>query len=133
MTFAKYQPFCRKNNVDIGVYNLNKGRILPETVKERNICLHSQKNHFCVICKLNRKTSFSKSVDEIVMYLLLISKFVTLNFCNTVNHMQLVFIIFFLLYECFNGDLNEKELPIEKHKVHVFDREKGNPVIKMID
>ena len=38
-----------------------------------------------------------------------------------------------ILYLCFNEDLNEEELGIEKSEVHVFDRENGIPVSKMID
>ena len=38
-----------------------------------------------------------------------------------------------ILYLCFNEDLNEEELGIEKSEVHVFDRENGIPVLKMID
>ena len=40
---------------------------------------------------------------------------------------------FINLYECFNGDLNKSEHAIERSKNHVFDREIGNPVLKMID
>ena len=36
------------------------------------------------------------------------------------------------LYECYNGDLTEKELEIERQNVHVFDKENGNPVKNMI-
>ena len=36
------------------------------------------------------------------------------------------------LYECFNGDLTEKELKIERENVHVFDRENNNPVLDMV-
>ena len=36
------------------------------------------------------------------------------------------------LYECFNGDLTEKELEMEREKIHAFDREKNNPVLDMI-
>ena len=36
------------------------------------------------------------------------------------------------LYWCFDGNLN-KENAIERSKVHKFDRENGNPVLKMID
>ena len=35
-------------------------------------------------------------------------------------------------YECFNGDLTEKELEIERKNVHVFDRGNGNSVLDMI-
>ena len=37
------------------------------------------------------------------------------------------------LYWCFNGSLNIEELAVEGTKVHVFDRENGRPVLKMID
>ena len=37
------------------------------------------------------------------------------------------------LYLCFNGDLNEEELAIERSKVHVFDRENGISVFKKTD
>ena len=36
-------------------------------------------------------------------------------------------------FDCFNGDLTEKELEIEKQHVHVFDRENGNPLLDMIN
>ena len=65
MTLARVQPFCRNKNLDIGVYKLNKGRIFPETVKERNTCLYLHKTHFSVIWKLSRKTSLLHSTDEI--------------------------------------------------------------------
>ena len=35
--------------------------------------------------------------------------------------------------ECFKGDINKEELATERSKVHVFDRENSNPVLKMID
>ena len=37
------------------------------------------------------------------------------------------------LYECFNGDLTDKGLEIERQHVHVFDRENGNPMLDMIN
>ena len=36
-------------------------------------------------------------------------------------------------YWCFNGSLDKEELAFERSKVHVFERENGNPVMKMID
>ena len=38
-----------------------------------------------------------------------------------------------ILYWCFNGNLDKKELAIERSKVHVFYRETGNPELEMID
>ena len=37
------------------------------------------------------------------------------------------------LYECFNGDLTEKELQIERENVRVFDCENNNPILDMIN
>ena len=37
------------------------------------------------------------------------------------------------IYWCFNGNINKEEVAIERSKVHIFDRENGNPVLKMID
>ena len=37
------------------------------------------------------------------------------------------------LYDCFNGDLTEKELLIERENVHVFDRKNDNPVLGIIN
>ena len=40
VTLARVQAICRKQNLDIGVYSLKKGRRFPETVREKDICLH---------------------------------------------------------------------------------------------
>ena len=37
------------------------------------------------------------------------------------------------LYWCSNGNLDNEELAIERFKVHVFDKENGNSVLKMND
>ena len=37
------------------------------------------------------------------------------------------------LFKCFNGGLNKEDFANERSKAHVFDRENGNPVLKMID
>ena len=37
------------------------------------------------------------------------------------------------LYKCFNGGLNTEESAVESPKFRKFDREKGNPVLKMIE
>ena len=41
LTLARVQQLCRRHGLDVGVYNLNKCRMLPETVKERGfrLCL----------------------------------------------------------------------------------------------
>ena len=68
-------------------------------------------------------------------------KLIDLNNQNIVSHMQLerivleliVLYIYNNLNECFNGDLNEKKLVVERSKIHVFAKENGNPVLKMIE
>ena len=40
MTSAKIQPFCKKYNINLGVYNINQQEILPRSVTERRICLY---------------------------------------------------------------------------------------------
>ena len=64
LTLAKVQPFCMKQGLDIGVYNLNNKRILPQTVKQENVCLYLYKNHLCVLWKLKRRTSLLDAVVE---------------------------------------------------------------------
>ena len=64
MTLAKFQPLCMKYGLDIGVCNLNSKRILPQTVKQKIICLYLYKNRFCVLWKLNRRSSLLDAVFE---------------------------------------------------------------------
>ena len=65
MTLARVQSFSKKYKLKRRVFKLNTGRIIPETVRERNICLYLHKNHFCVTWKLNRKTGLLESIKEI--------------------------------------------------------------------
>ena len=57
--------FCKRYKIDIGIYDLNSNRILPWTVKQKNICVHILRNHYCVIWKKNRKDSLLNGVQEI--------------------------------------------------------------------
>ena len=65
MTRCRIPEFCERYKIDIGIYDLNSGRILPRTVKQRNKCVYIHKNHYCVIWKKNRKGSLLNGVDEI--------------------------------------------------------------------
>ena len=65
MTRCRIPEFCKRYKIDIGIYNLNNKRILPQTVKQKNICVHIHKNHYCVIWKKNRKDSLLNGVNEI--------------------------------------------------------------------
>ena len=64
MTSAKIQPFCRKYNINIGVYNKRQRSILPKTITERGICLLIHNTHFSVIWK-NNQSSFPDAIEEV--------------------------------------------------------------------
>ena len=65
MTRCRIPEFCERYKIDIGIYDLNNGRILSRTVKQKNICVYNHKNHYCVIWKKNRKDSLLNGVNEI--------------------------------------------------------------------
>ena len=65
MARCRIPEFCKRYKIDIGIYDLNSKRILPQTVKRKNICVHIHKNHYCVIWKKNRKDSILNGIAEI--------------------------------------------------------------------
>ena len=65
MSRCRIPEFCNRYKIDIGIYDLNSKRILPWTVKQKNICVHIHRNHYCVIWKKNRKDSLLNGVNEI--------------------------------------------------------------------
>ena len=65
MPQCRIPEFCNRYKIDIGIYNLKSKRIHPQTVKQKNICVHIHKNHYCVIWKKNRKDSLLNGVEEI--------------------------------------------------------------------
>ena len=65
MSQCRIPEFCKRNKIDIGIYYLKTKRILPQTVKQKNICVCIHKNHYCVIWKKNRKDSLLNGVYEI--------------------------------------------------------------------
>ena len=65
MSRCRIPEFCKRYKIDIGIYDLNSKRILPRTVKQKNICVHIHRNHYCVIWKNNRKDSLLNCVEEI--------------------------------------------------------------------
>ena len=65
MARCRIPEFCKRYKIDIGIYDLNSKRILPWTVKQKNICVHIHRNHYCVIWKKNRKDSLLNGVQEI--------------------------------------------------------------------
>ena len=64
MTQAKIQPFCRRNNLNPGVYNVKQKTILPRSVTQRNVCLYIHDNHFCVIRKIDQST-YPDAINEL--------------------------------------------------------------------
>ena len=65
MARCRLPAFCKRYKIDIGIYDLNSKRILPWTVKQKNICVYIHRNHYCVIWKKNRKDSLLNGVQEI--------------------------------------------------------------------
>ena len=65
MSRCRIPEFCKRYKIDIGIYDLNSKRILPKTVKQKNICVHIHRNHYCVFWKKNRKDSLLNGVQEI--------------------------------------------------------------------
>ena len=164
MTSAKIQPFCKKYNINLGVYNKNQQEILPRSATERRICLYIHENHFCLIWK-TKNTTFTKAIKELednfkyeanqksdnilkqaqeykfpisnekdCLYAVFAFDLETANVdfkqycvpyaaaCYHLNRLK----------ECYNGNLSEDELKIERDNVHIFDYKK-NPVMDMID
>ena len=65
MARCRIPEFCKRCKIDIGIYDLNSKKILPRTVKQKNICVYIHRNHYCVIWKKNRKDSLLNGVQEI--------------------------------------------------------------------
>ena len=65
MSRCRIPEFCNRYKIDIGIYDLNKQRILPRTVNQRDKCVHIHRNHYCVIWKKNRKDSLLNGVKEV--------------------------------------------------------------------
>ena len=55
MTFARNQPFCRKNNCNIGCYD--GFRVCPRKTAEINLALYIHENHFCFTLKHKKLVS----------------------------------------------------------------------------
>ena len=62
MTSARIQPFCRKNNINIGCYD--GFRVCPRNLTQRNIALKIHNNHFCLIWK-SVGVNFDKAIQEL--------------------------------------------------------------------
>ena len=65
MTRCRIPDFCERYEMYIGIYDPKSKTILPRNVKQRDICVHVHKNHYCVIWKKNRRDCFFDGVEEI--------------------------------------------------------------------
>ena len=165
MTSAKIQPFCKKYNINLGVYNKNQQKILPRSITERRICLYIHENHFCLIWK-TKITTFTNAIKELEDNLKYEVNQISDNILKQVqeykfpisNEKDCLYAVFAFdletanvdfkqycvpyaagcyhlnrLKECYNGNLSEDELKIERENVHIFDYKNENPVMDMID
>ena len=163
MTSAKIQPFCKKYNINLGVYNINQQEILPRYVTERRLCLIIHENHFCVIWK-TKNTSFTNAIKELEDNFKYEDNQISDNILKQVqeykfpisNEKNCLYAVFAFdletanvdykqycvpyaagcyhlnrLKECYNGNLSEDELKIERENVHIFDYKNKNPVMDM--
>ena len=62
MTTARFRPFCKKQNINIGRYD--GFRACPRNNADRNIAFCRYKIHFCLIWKSNA-TNFNKQIEEL--------------------------------------------------------------------
>ena len=61
MTSARIQPFCRKNNINIGCFDGTRKK--PRNITQRNTALKIHNNHFCLIWKPNG-ISFNQVIED---------------------------------------------------------------------
>ena len=65
MARCRIPEICKRHKIHIGIYDLKSKRILPWTVKQKNICVHIHRNHYCVTWKKNGKDSLLNGEQEI--------------------------------------------------------------------
>ena len=65
MTWCRIPEFCERYKIYNGSYDPNSKTILPRAVKQRDVCLHIHKNHYCLIWKKNIKDSLLIGVEEV--------------------------------------------------------------------
>ena len=74
MTKARIQPFCNKNNINLGYYN--DDRVFPRTVTNRDSALYLYNNHFCLIWKSQGK-SFKDAIQELKDNFKIVDSYIT--------------------------------------------------------
>ena len=63
MTWWRIPEFGQRQKIDIAMYDLKSKRILPRSVKQRDVCVYIHKNHYCVIWKKNRNDALPNGVE----------------------------------------------------------------------
>ena len=65
ITRCQIAEFCERYKISLAIYDPKSKRILPRNVEQRDICVHTHKNHYCVIWMKSRKDSLLNGVEEI--------------------------------------------------------------------
>ena len=65
MARCRIGEFCERYIIDIGIYDPKSKKILPRSVKQRDICVHIQKIQYCVIWNKNRIDALLNGAKEI--------------------------------------------------------------------
>ena len=65
MTRCRIPEFCERYKIDIEIHDLKGKKILPRTVKQRDVCLYIHKNQYFVNRKKNRKDALLNGVEGI--------------------------------------------------------------------
>ena len=159
MTRCRIPEFCERYIIDIGLYDPKSKRILPRNVKQRDTCVHIQKNHYHFIWKKNRKDSLLNGVEEMDRNIKLVKNQNNLKQriryrfpkhetkgqldnmfvfdLETYNDQEFADAYAAGLYDVnqlrdrWDRDLNPDEIVIEKENVTVFDGSNENPVMNM--
>ena len=74
MTKARIQPFCNKNNINLGYYN--DERVFPRSVTNRDSALYLYNNHFCLIWK-SQSVSFNQAIQELKNNFKIVDNYIT--------------------------------------------------------
>ena len=74
MTKARIQPFCNKNNINLGYYN--DDRVFPRSVSNIDSALYLYNNHFCLIWKSQGK-NFKDAIQELKDNFKIVDNYIT--------------------------------------------------------
>ena len=87
MANARFQPFCRANNINLGCFD--GIRVFLRIVFERNRAIFLHNNHFCPMWKL-QAVSFNKSIEELERNFEIVDNYITEE--NVNSHFKYEFI-----------------------------------------